>query len=117
VCGDCNGGMGEAAAILMEGMVRALGGSSNGGGASGPSDPIEYPPHPSHHQPAWGDLSASSIYGIGTYDSLQGRKPKNQGLHVHHPIEKRFARLFGVRTGAMLSIVLTSTEHCRFTAA
>jgi hypothetical protein len=36
---------------------------------------------------------------------------------VHHLIEQRFAKLFDVKEGDMLSMVLTKEEHIAFTKA
>lgn len=76
----------------------------------------EPPPHPSGHQPAWGDLSVASKYGIAGYRTLKNRKPGSK-LEVHHLLEKRFAVILGVRPSIMLSVVVTRPEHNKFTQA
>ena len=62
-------------------------------------------------------FSVASKYGIGSYNSLINKVSKKSGLHVHHLIERRFAGLFNVKEGNMLSIVLTKEEHQAFTNA
>lgn len=42
---------------------------------------------------------------------------KGQGLHAHHLIEQRFAKMLGVKPGDMASIALTPAEHQVFTNA
>ena len=62
------------------------------------------------------NLSVASKYGFGTYKELK-KRTKGSGLEVHHLIEQRFAGLFEVKEGDMLSIVLTKKEHDAFTKA
>lgn len=63
------------------------------------------------------NFSVASKYGIGTYNSLTSKVGNHSGLQVHHLIEKRFSKLFNVKEGNMLSIVLTKEEHAAFTKA
>ena len=63
------------------------------------------------------NFSVASKYGIGSFNSLKGKVGKGTGLQIHHLIEQRFARLFNVKEGDMLSIVLTKEEHQAFTRA
>ncbi len=60
-------------------------------------------------------LTFASKYGINTYRALKNVSPL--GSHVHHLIEKRFARLFNVAEKEMQSIVVTEAEHKIFTNA
>lgn len=62
-------------------------------------------------------FSVASKYGFGSYNALKSKVGKNSGLQVHHIIEQRFAGLFNVKKGDMLSIVLTKEEHAAFTKA
>jgi RHS repeat-associated protein len=63
------------------------------------------------------NFSIASKYGIGSYNSLKSKVGKGSSLQVHHLIERRFAHLFKVKEGDMLSIVLTKEEHQAFTNA
>ena len=67
--------------------------------------------------PVLKNFSVASKYGIGTYNSLKSKVGKGSSLQVHHLIEQRFADLFNVKKGDMLSIVLTKEEHQAFTNA
>ena len=63
----------------------------------------------------FGQFKEASKYGFDTYNALKNKVATNSGLEVHHLIEKRFAKILGVKQGDMLSIVLTHDEHKIFT--
>ena len=58
-----------------------------------------------------------SKYGIDTYKVLYEKLGTGYGLEVHHLIEKKFAKILGVKPNEMKSIVLTPNEHSSFTRA
>lgn len=63
----------------------------------------------------FGNLSRAGEFGIASYNSLKRAVGTGTNLQVHHLIEKRFAGVFQVKQGQMLSVVLTHPEHVAFT--
>ena len=56
-------------------------------------------------------------FGIRSADELKQAVGNGSGLHVHHIVEQRFARIIGVADeSSMLSVVLKPEEHAWFTA-
>ena len=65
---------------------------------------------------AFSQFTYASRFGFKSYDELAAAT-KGMGVEVHHLIEKRFHEVMGQERGEMLSIVLTPTEHQKFTNA
>ncbi len=65
---------------------------------------------------AFSQFKYASRFGFKSYDELAAAT-KGMGVEVHHLIEKRFHEVMGQERGEMLSIVLTPTEHQKFTNA
>ena len=60
-------------------------------------------------------FARAAEFGIDTYRNLGKVLPKGSGLQRHHIIEGRFARSLGLNENDMLSVVLTTAEHQKFT--
>ena len=65
---------------------------------------------------AFSQFKYASRFGFKSYDELVAAT-KGMGVEVHHLIERRFHEVMGQEPGEMLSIVLTPTEHQKFTNA
>ncbi len=64
---------------------------------------------------SYGDLSKATKYGIESYSSLS-KQLKGTGLQAHHIVEKRLAPILGIKdSNSMLSVVVTKSEHQKFT--
>lgn len=64
----------------------------------------------------FGNLSRANELGVRSYKDLR-KALKGTGLHAHHLIEKRFARVMGQNAEAMTAIAVTEAEHRMFTQA
>ena len=94
------GGIGEGVGEGLGGEIGEGLGEAAGGGGEGAGGGLG------------GGTGGGPDFITGTYNNMKGQIP---GAQAHHLIPNRFARLFGIKSGNLQSVILSPEEHQVFT--